>query len=347
VTSIRVIRRAIPAALSLIVLIAQTSAPAAAADFYAGKTIELVVGSDAGGGFDIYARTLARHMPSHIPGNPSMIVKNMPGAGSGRAAGYISTMAPKDGTSLAAIMPGAIVDPLLIQNSPALFDPNKVRYVGSASSDSRVCLTSKASPTKTFDDLLKRKTTMGATTANDSTRDYAFMLQHAAGAELNVVAGYVGTVDIALAIERGEVEGVCGWGWSSVKAQRPAWITNGAVNIILQVGIDALPELTQMGVPTVWKYLKDETDREAVRLVVGQQVMLRSYIAPPDTPPEQLNTLRMAFDETMQDKDFLADAEKQRLSIAPLSGGKIQELVAKMYATPKDVVERARTLLKP
>jgi tripartite-type tricarboxylate transporter receptor subunit TctC len=328
-------------------LIVLNGDPARAVDFYAGKTIEIVVGSDAGGGFDIYARTVARHMASHIPGNPTIIVRNMPGAGSGRAAGYISTMAPKDGTSLAAIMPGAIVDPLLIENTPALFDPNKVRYVGSASSDSRVCVTSKASPTKTFDDTLKRKTTLGATTVNDATNDYAFMLEHAAGALLNVVAGYVGTVDVALAIERGEVEGVCGWGWSSVKAQRPGWLTNGAVNFILQVGLDPTPELTQMGVPTVWSYLKDETDREAVRLVVGQQVMLRSYIAPPETPPDQLGTLRTAFDETMLDKDFLADAEKQRLSIEPLTGAKIQGLVAQMYATPKDVVDRARVLLKP
>jgi tripartite-type tricarboxylate transporter receptor subunit TctC len=346
VTFNRRLCRAVPAAL-IVVLIVLIRAPARAADFYAGKTIEIVVGSDAGGGFDIYARTLARHMPSHIPGNPLIIVRNMPGAGSGRAAGYISTMAPKDGTSFAAIMPGAIVDPLLIEGGPALFDPNKVRYVGSASSDSRVCLTSKASAVKTFDDVLKRKTTIGATTANDSTRDYAFMLQHAAGAQLNVVAGYVGTVDIALAVERGEVEGVCGWGWSSVKAQRPDWVKTGAVNVILQTGIDETPELTQMGVPPVWPYLKNETDREAVRLVVGQQVMLRSYIAPPETPPDQLGTLRAAFDATMQDKEFLADAEKQRLSIEPLPGGKIQDLVAQMYATPKDVVDRARVLLKP
>jgi hypothetical protein len=130
-------------------------------------------------------------------------------------------------------------------------------------------------------------------------------------------------------------------------AQRPGWLTNGAVNFVLQVGVDETPELTRMGVPSVWPYLKNETDREAVRLVVSQQVMLRSYIAPPETPPNQLGTLRAAFDATMLDKEFLADAEKQRLSIEPLPGAKIQDLVARMYATPKDVVDRARVLLKP
>jgi tripartite-type tricarboxylate transporter receptor subunit TctC len=335
----------VPAVLTFGLMIAV--APATAADFYAGKTIELIVGSDSGGGFDIYARTLARHMGSHIPGNPSIIVKNMPGAGSGRAGGYISTMARKDGTSIAAIMPGAIADPLLVDGNKALFDPNKVRYIGSASSDSRICATSKASPSQTFDDIVKRKTTLGATTANDATVDYSYMLEHTAGALFNIIAGYVGTVDVALAIERGEVEGICGWGWSSVKAQRPDWARGNVVNIVLQLGLEPTPELTQMGVPTIWNYVKNETDKAAVALIVGQQLMLRSYIAPPETPPEQLDMLRTAFDQTMQDKDYLADAASQRLTIEPLSGGKIQELVEKMYATPQDVVERARTVLAP
>jgi tripartite-type tricarboxylate transporter receptor subunit TctC len=321
--------------------------PADAADFYAGKTIELTVGADAGGGYDIYARTLARHMGRYIPGHPSIIVRNMPGAGSGRAAGYISTLAPKDGTSLAAIMPGAIMDPLLADRGAALFDPTKVRYVGTASNDTRVCLTMKASPTKTFDDALVRQTTIGAISSNDSTRDYAFMHKHLSGAKLDIVTGYQGTVEIGLALERGEIEGACGWGWSSIKAQKPDWIRDRKINVLVQVGLEPNAELNGMGVPPIWNYLTSEADRKAVELIVSQQVMIRSYIAPPETPPEQIGILRTAFDATMTDRQFLDEAETQRLVVDPMTGAKVQELVQTLYATPADIVERARHAINP
>ncbi len=322
-------------------------APASAADFYAGKTIELSVGADAGGGYDIYARTLARHMGRYIPGQPTIIVRNMPGAGSGRAAGYISTLAPRDGTALAAIMPGAIMDPLLTDHGAALFDPTKVLYVGTASNDSRVCLTMKPSVTKTFDDALVRKTTIGAISTNDSTRDYAFMHKRTSGAKFDVVTGYKGTVEIGLALERGEVEGACGWGWSSIKSQKPDWLRDNKINVLIQVGLEPNAELTAMSVPPIWKYLKNDQDRRAVELIVSQQVMIRSYIAPPQTPQEQIGILRAAFDATMKDRQFLEDAEKQRLVVEPMSGVKVQELVQKLYATPADIVERARLAINP
>jgi tripartite-type tricarboxylate transporter receptor subunit TctC len=322
-------------------------APASAADFYAGKTIELSVGADAGGGYDIYARTLARHMGRYIPGQPTIIVRNMPGAGSGRAAGYISTLAPRDGTALAAIMPGAIMDPLLTDHGAALFDPTKVLYVGTASNDSRVCLTMKPSVTKTFDDALVRKTTIGAISTNDSTRDYAFMHKRTSGAKFDVVTGYKGTVEIGLALERGEVEGACGWGWSSIKSQKPDWLRDNKINVLIQVGLEPNAELTAMSVPPIWKYLKNDQDRRAVELIVSQQVMIRSYIAPPQTPQEQIGILRAAFDATMKDRQFLEDAEKQRLVVEPMSGVKVQELVQNLYATPADIVERARLAINP
>jgi tripartite-type tricarboxylate transporter receptor subunit TctC len=325
---------------------ATLAAPASAADYYAGKTIEIVVGAGAGGGYDIYARTVARHIGRYIPGNPTVVVKNMPGAGSARAAGYVASVAPKDGTSLAAIMPGAIMDPLLVEGTPALFDPIKVQYIGTASNDARVCITNAASATKTFDDALTRKTTIGATSTNDSTRDYAFMHQHLSNAKFEVVAGYKGTVDIGLAIDRNEVEGACGWGWSSIKAQKPDWIRDRKVNVLVQVGVEPNPELSLMGVPSFEKYVKSEEDREAVKLIESQQLMIRSYIAPPETPPEQLGILRAAFDATMKDKQFLDDAEKQRLVVEPMTGTKVQEMVAKLYQTPPDIVARAKEAIK-
>ena len=320
---------------------------ACAADFYAGKTVELTVGADAGGGYDIYARTLARHLSRHIPGQPTIVVRNMPGAGSGRAAGYIASIAPKDGTALAAIMPGAVMDPLLAERGGALFDPTKVLYVGTASNDSRVCLTMKPSAVKTFDDALVHPITIGAISSNDSTRDYAFMHKRLSGAKFNVVTGYNGTVEIGLALERGEVEGACGWGWSSIKSQKPDWISDHKINVLVQVGLEPNAELTAMNVPPIWNYLKDDRDRQAVELIVSQQVMIRSYIAPPETPPEQIGILRAAFDATMKDPQFLQDAETQRLVVEPMPGAKLQELVRKLYATPAAIVERARLAISP
>jgi tripartite-type tricarboxylate transporter receptor subunit TctC len=320
---------------------------AVAADYYAGKSIDLLIGAPPGGGYDIYARALARHYGRHIPGQPSIVAKNMPGAGSARAGGFISTVAPKDGTAVAAIMPGAVMGPLLDEKAEALFDPTKVLYLGTANSGTRVCVSRKDSRIKTFDDALAQKAAFGGVSANDSTREYGYMHKKTAGAQYDVVSGYSGTAEIALAMERGEIDGVCGWDWSSFKSQRPDWLRDNKVNVLLQVGLEPNPELARMGVPSVFKYLKSDEDRKVVELIISQQVFQRSYIAPPGLPAEQLGTLRAAFDATMSDKQFLEDAEKIRIDISPLPGAKVQELVQTLYAMPKDVVARARQAITP
>ena len=327
--------------------IAIAAIPARAADFYAGKNIDFLVGADAGGGYDIYARAVARHWGKYIPGHPTIVVRNMPGAGSGRAASYIGTVAPRDGTAIGAIMPGAIVGPLLDDKPQAGFDPTKVTYLGTADSGVRVCLTMKQAKTKTFAEALTGKTIVGASGGNSATNDYANLHKHTSGAKFDVVGGYQGTVSIGLAMERGELDGVCGWDWSSVKSQKPDWIKNDKVNILVQVGLDPDPELTRMGVPPIWDFVKDEAARKIVELVVSQQVFMRSYIAPPGTPADRIEILRKAFDQTVKDPAFLADAERMRIAIEPLSGEKVQELVTKLYATPKDVVDEAKRAIKP
>ncbi len=321
--------------------------PAAAADYYAGKTIELVVGGDAGGGYDIYARAVARHLAGHIPGNPTIVVKNMPGAGSTRAGIYISSVAPKDGTSIGAMMPGAIIGPLLDDKPNLQFDPTKVVYVGTADSGVRVCATYGTSKIKTFEDAQKQKTILGASSAGGATRDYAYMHNHTAGSKFEVVSGYKGTVDVALAMERGEVDGMCGWDWSSVKSQKSDWISEKKANVLVQVSLEPLDELTERGVPHIWKFVPKEDDRKVAELVVSQQVFQRSYIAPPQTPAEPLGILRTAFDAAMKDPAFLADAEKMKISITPLGGGKVQDLIARLYSTPREFVERAKVVIKP
>jgi tripartite-type tricarboxylate transporter receptor subunit TctC len=320
--------------------------PAEAADYYAGKTIEFVVGNDVGGGYDIYARTVARHITRHIPGNPTIIVRNMPGAGSTRAGIYISTAAPKDGNSVGALMPGAIIGPLLDDKPNLNFNHTKVIYIGTADSGVRVCVTFQTSKTKTFEDAQKEKTILGASAAGGSTRDYAFLHNHSAGTKFEVVSGYTGTPDISLAMERGEVDGVCGWDWSSVKSQKADWLRNNKLNVLVQVSLEPEAELTKLGVPSIWKYVSEE-NRQVAELVISQQVFQRSYIAPPGTPDEEIAILRKAFDETMVDPQFLADAEKAKISITPLQGTKVQALIEKLYATPKDVVERAKAMIKP
>jgi len=323
------------------------AAPAHAAGHYAGKTIELVVGGDAGGGYDIYARAVARHLAQHIPGNPTIVVKNMPGAGSTRAGIYISSVAPKDGTSIGAMMPGAIIGPLLDDKPNLQFDPTKVIYIGTADSGVRMCVTYQNSKIKTFADAQKTKTIVGGSAAGGATRDYPYLHNHTAGTKFDVVSGYQGTVDIALAMERGEVDGVCGWDWSSVKSQKSDWVRDKKLNLLVQVSLEPLPELTDIGVPHIWSFVSNADDRKVAELVVSQQVFQRSYIAPPGTPAEPINILRGAFDDTMKDPAFLADAEKMKISITPLAGAKVQDLIASLYATPKQFVERAKAVIKP
>jgi tripartite-type tricarboxylate transporter receptor subunit TctC len=324
------------------------AAPAAAQDYYAGRTIDLIIGSGPAGGYDIYGRALARHIVRHIPGKPSVVVKNMPGAGSGRAAGFLAKIAPKDGTVIAGIMPGAIMGPLLEDKPQILFDPVRVQYLGTANNGTRVCVGWAAAGIRTFEDArTKEGAPFGAVSPNESTHDYAFMLRRTAGAKYKVVSGYNGTTEIGLAMERGEVVGSCGWDWASVKAQRADWLRDKKLNVLLQIGIERNDELTRMGVPHVWDYVKSDADRAVVELVIGQQVFQRSYIAPPEIPAQPLSILRTAFDATMKDPQFLADAGKLRIDISPLPGGEVQEIVRKLHATPKDVVQRAKAAIRP
>jgi len=323
------------------------SPPAAAADFFANKSIDLLIGAPPAGGYDIYARALARHYGRSIPGNPSIIPRNMPGAASGRAAGFLSTIAPKDGTVMAAIMPGAVMGPLLDEKAEVLFDPTKVQYLGTANNGTRVCVSYKDSKIKTFDDALTKKAVFGGVSANDSTRDYGFMHKYTSGAIYDVVAGYNGTNEIGLAMERGEIDGACGWDWASFKSQRPDWLRDNKVNVLLQVALEPNEELTKMGVPHIWKYVKTEENRKIVELIIGQQVFQRSYIAPPGVAPEALSILRASFDKTMKDPAFLADADKMHIDVSPLPGATVQEIVSKLHATPKEIVEKARAAIRP
>lgn len=339
-------RRALKTAVLAAALAGVPGAPRAA-DYFAGKTIEMLVGADAGGGYDIYARLVARHMQKHIPGAPFIVARNMPGAGSALAGAHLFRTAQRDGTVIGALMPGAVMGRLLDERAGSLFDPVKFIYIGTADSGTRVCIASKASATRSYEDALRLKTIMAASQAGGATRDYAALHNHAAGAKFDIISGYKGTSDMMLAMERGEAAGLCGLDWSSLKSQKPEWAAGGAVNILVQDGLDAEPELTQLGVPQIWPFVKGDLDRKAVELVLSQQLFGRSYALPPGVPEPAAAILRGAFAAAMRDNDFLADAQKLRIGITASSGERLQEAVARVHASPREVVERARRIIEP
>lgn len=319
--------------------------PARAADFYAGKNLTFIVGADAAGGYDVYARTVAKHLARFIPGAPTVVVQNMPGAGSGKAAAYIYSIAPKDGTTIGALMPGAIIDPLLQKHSTGGFDATKFTYLGSADSDARICVTGPSSKITTFDQAMSQKTVIAASQTGGSTSDYAFMTKNATGANLNIVNGYKGTAEMLVAIERGEAEGICGIDWSSFKTQRPQWLRDKTAHVIIQAAVAPNAELAALNVPNLMSFVKNDLDKQAVSLVTGQQVLSRPYVAPPGVPAAQAKILRDAFAAVLHDPQFLADAEKARLSIHPATAETVQQTVVKLYASPATVVQRARALI--
>jgi tripartite-type tricarboxylate transporter receptor subunit TctC len=320
---------------------------ASAADFYAGKTINLIVGTDVGGGFSLYGRLIAKHLPRYIAGNPTIIARNMPGAGGATAANFMFRMAPKDGTTIASVSPNAILGRLL-DESQTQYDPLRFNYLAGAERGTRLCMTFAHSKVRTYDDALVHKAIIGATSAGSPTRDYAAWHKHATRAKFEIVSGYRGPPELFVAMERGEIDGVCGLDWSALKAQQPAWLRDRKLNLIMQDSPEPEPELAALGVPTPWTYIPDPVDRRAVELMVGfQQAFGKAYFVPPGVPASVLTTLRTGFAAVLRDSELLAEAEKMRLDIAVQSGEDIQRVVERAYAAPPSVVERLRRILEP
>ncbi len=321
-------------------------APAYADDFYAGKTITIVVGSGAGGGYDTYARLFARHLPRLIPGRPTIVVQNMPGAGSARAAGHLARIAPKDGTVMGIIQPGALVGPLFEGKPDPNYDATQFLYLGSADSSNRVCITMAESKIKTFEDA-QRITTIAGTAGNgSSSRDYAFLHKNTSNAKFNLVGGYEGMANLFLALERGEIDTICGFDWASVKAQRPNFVRERKINILVQAGLEPFPELTQLSVPEIWKFTQGDRNRDIIRLVVAQQLFGRPFMVPPGTPKERVDILRAAFDKAFTDPELLADAAKMGADITPASGLKVQQTIQNMYGASPDLVSAAAKAIR-
>jgi tripartite-type tricarboxylate transporter receptor subunit TctC len=336
-------------ALSLVIGMATAGTAAVAADHFKGKTINLYVGNGAGSGFDAYGRLLARHMHRHIPGTPNFVVQNMPGAGGALVNEFIARIGPKDGTAIAITMPGSLLLPLTMDATKFRYDPKELGFIGNADSGTRICLVRTKTGIKSFEDVQKRKVTMGSTAPGGAMFDYAKLKAVLLNAQFNIVSGYKGANDVLLGIEREELDGLCGLDISTLKSARPTWLGSPDFTFLVQVGPKGAKtnaELDKIGVPSIWKFVPNDK-LPVFELVTSQQYFQRPFIAHPETPPAVLKILRAAFLATLNDKETLAEADKMRLAIDPTSGESVAENLKKMYAAPKALLEQMAAATKP
>src|SRR6267143_126538 len=320
--------------------IARAQSPA---EFYKGKTVEFYIGYSVGGGYDLYARTIARHIGKHIPGNPTVVPKNMEGAGSLRLANWLFRVGAKDGSVIGTIGRGTAFDPILGQQG-AQFDGTKFTWIGSANNEVSVCVSWNAtSGIAKFDDLLTKEMTVGGTAGSADTDQFPRIVNGVLGTKMRIVSGYPGGNDIVLAMERGEVKGRCGWSWSSVKATHHIWLDEKKMTVLAQLALEKHPDLPD--VPLIIDLAKNDEQRQILKLVFARQVMGRPFLAPPGIPADRADALRQAFTATLTDPPFMADAEKSQLEVNPVEGDDLQKLVAEIYRTPPEVAKKAAQLL--
>jgi tripartite-type tricarboxylate transporter receptor subunit TctC len=317
--------------------IAQTSnAP------FAGKTVSMIIGFGPGGGYDLWARTVARHIGKHLPGNPTVAPQNMEGAGSYRAANFIYGVAPKDGTNIALISRDAVLGPLT--GAPgAQFDATKFSWLGTPAIETNVCIAYHTAPVKNVQDLKQQELVVGDTGVGTGTHSYPKALDDILGLKFRIVGGYPSSADVFLAMERGEVQGVCE-SYDSVKVRRPDWISSGTVTVLFQGGSKPNPELKD--VPFIVDLAQKPQDKQAIEFLYAGQGIGRPFIAPPNLPPAMLKILRDAFAATMTDSDFIAETGLRKLTIDAESGEDLEALVKKTYATPRPIVERIAKLIQ-
>jgi tripartite-type tricarboxylate transporter receptor subunit TctC len=331
----QIFRRVIGSAATLFVAGALTSA-AAAEDFYKGRNVSLVIGYSAGGGYDAYARLLARFMGKHIPGDPSIIPQQMAGAGSLRAANYIYSVAPKDGLTFGTFSRNMGISPLV---DKATFDSRKFTWLGSVTDDTTTCVSSTASPIKDWSDFLSKPSKFGGLGSGADPDVWALMYKNVFGAKVQLITGYPGTNDAILAMERGEVDGLCGLSWSTTKTEHPRWLEDHSVRIIVQAALKKEPELGP--VPLATDLVTSPEQLQILKVLLATQAMARPFAAPPDIPVDRKTALLAAFDATMSDPDFLGEAKKQNFDVRPVPAAKIDAILAEIYATPKDVIGKA------
>jgi tripartite-type tricarboxylate transporter receptor subunit TctC len=334
--------RRLGAALSALALGFGLAGAGAQADVFASKTVQMIIGFGPGGGYDLWGRTVARHIGKHLPGKPPVVPQNMPGAGSFVATSHIYNAAPKDGTALGIIARDAALGPLT--GAPgARFDATKLSWIGTPTKETNVCIAFHTAKVKTVQDLLAQELIVGDTGPGTGTRAYPKALNELIGTKFKVVGGFPSSADVFLAMERGEVEGICE-SLDSVKNRRPDWIAKKTISVLFQGGAAPNPDLKD--VPFVLDLARNAEQKEAIEFLYAGQGIGRPFVAPPGLPPERLKMLRDAFNATIKDAEFIADAHKSKLDLDPEDGEHLAALVERIYATPKPIVDKIGSLIK-
>jgi tripartite-type tricarboxylate transporter receptor subunit TctC len=324
--------------------VATLSAPAAAqsvAEFYQGKSVDVVVGSGSGGGYDIYARLLARRMGDHMPGKPTLIVKNVVGGGGIRAANLLYAVSPKDGSVIATVSRAMITAPVLGIEA-AKFDAAKFTWIGNLTGEDSVCMAWHTAPVKTWNDVLRSKLIVGTAAPGTSTYTFPALLKNMFGAKFEMVTGYPDASQAVLALERGEVQAICQT-YSTIKANHPSWVKDGTVNVLTVVGLRRNAELPD--VPAAAEFATSDEQRQIIKIILGPELIGRPIFGPPGMPADRTAALREAFVKTAKDPAFLADAARQNLEIDPTGGQEIQELVADILSAPPAMMAKAQAML--
>ena len=311
-------------------------------DFYRGKTVTLVISSSAGGGYDVMGRTIARYLPKHIPGNPRVIVTNMPGAGGISATNYLYRSAPKDGTFIGAIQNNLPFEPLL-GTREAVYDPTKFNWLGSPSIEVGLVVVWKTAPVNTIEDLQRREITVGSSGANSTPSFYARLINETLKTKMKIVVGYPGQNEAYLAMERGEVDGFPSLFYNTLNATRPNWRTERNVKVILQYGLEKEPALPN--VPSALDLVTNPDDKQLLQAGLAQVTMGRPYLMPPGVPADRVAIMRKALEDTFKDAAFLADSNRLALGVEnPRTGPQIQQMLDEAYRMPPNIVARLRTL---
>ncbi len=308
---------------------------------FAGKNVTMYIGFGPGGGYDMWARVVAAHIGKHLPGSPTVTPQNMPGGGSYRAAGYMYNVAPKDGTAIAMIARDAALGPLTGEPG-AQFDATKLSYLGTPATETNICIAYNTAAVKTARDLTEKELIIGDTGPGTGTYSYPVALNAILGTKFKRVGGYQSSADVFLAMERGEVQGICE-SLDSVNVRRPDWISSGTVSVLFQGGTQPNPALKN--VPFVVDLAQSAEDKQAIEFLYAGQGIGRPFIAPPGLPPERLKMLRDAFDATMTDPEFIAEANLRKLTLDPAGGEQLQTLIEKTYATPRPIIDRIAKLI--
>ena len=313
------------------------------AEFYKGKTVSLYIGFSAGGTYDLYGRQVARHIGKHIPGNPAVVPRNMEGAGSIRLTNFVYNQAPKDGTALATMGRGGAFGPLFGMKG-AQFDAEKFLWLGSANDEVSLCASWHQSGITSFDDVRQKELIIAATGPGDESQTVPKIFNGVLGSKFKVIGGYPGSNEMTISVERGETQGRCAYSWASMKSVHRQWLDEKKINILIQLSYQKHPEL--MHIPLASDLAKTPEDKQMINLFAARQVMGRPFFSTPDMPPDRAAALRKAFMDTLQDPEYVAEAEKLKLENTPVSGERVQKIVSEIYATPRAVVQRAAELVK-